>query len=208
LESLQITAESAGGIVFIDNDGQLIFLNQASTEAGRSDQPIPIPIISDACSPITWDFWEGDPITDDSLIRNDLVFTNVDSVSTEVKDQLSIDRRSRRLLSRPDQTWQNKADATAIASRLLNLRSNAYFHVDPIVFYGNAPILRIGDVIRYIRTLSNGTRVDANLLVIGTSWDYDVAGQTTTISTAPVTMVNAYSRWDSANWDSANWALP
>jgi hypothetical protein len=194
-------------MIFIDNDGQIMFLNQTSTQVGRSDQP-EIPVISDACSAETWDFWEGDPVTDDDLIRNDIVLTNVDGARVEVKDQLSIDRRLRRLLSREDQTWINSADATTVANNLINLRSNAYFHVDPIVFYGTAPILRVGDVVRYLRTLHSGTRVDVNLLVIGTSWDHNPSGEVTTISTAPVSGVNAFSRWDTAVWNTDIWALP
>jgi len=207
LETMQKTAQSDGGMLFIDNDGQLMFLNQSSTIGGRSDQPDPIPTLSDACEEGSWDFWEGDPVTDDTLIRNDVILTNLDGIQVRASDQLSIDRRARRLYDPDGQTWTNQTDAQKVAYTILALRSNAYFHVDPIVFYGDAPLLRIGDVIRYKRELSNGTKVDADLLVIGESWDYAPGKQVVTITTAPVTNVNAESRWDSANWDIALWTL-
>ena len=58
-------------------------------------------------------------------------------------------------------------------------------------------------MVRYVRTLPSGVRIDANLRVTGLSWDYGPGSESLTITTAPVSSYNAFARWDEAVWDAA-----
>ena len=101
-ESMVVTAESDGGEVFIDNDGKLAYLDRDSMVVGRTDHAQPTVILSDTCSPGTISFSER--AASDSLIRNQVVLTNVDSLQAAALDQDSIDVKGRRLLNLQAQT--------------------------------------------------------------------------------------------------------
>jgi hypothetical protein len=206
-ESIQVTAESAGGIVFIDNDGSLTYLGPNQILVGRTDQPKPIPVYSDGCQPDTRTFSDGDPITDDTDIRNVIRLTNLQDQVVSARNQQSVDLFGQRILALDQQTWYYDFQAQPIADGLLARFANIYFRVDEMTLYGESPDLRIGDVVRYIRTLTNGTRVDVNLRITGTSWSYSPLEHITVLATTPVTAINAFSRWDESTWDDDNWTF-
>jgi hypothetical protein len=225
--SMVVTAQSDGGEVFIDNDGALMYLGRDSMVHGRKDHAQPYCVFTDSCPSVNGTtiltFADGLPQTSDTLIVNDVILTNVDGLQATASDQNSMRSKGKRLLNpaQSSQTWSDQAQATNLASDLLSRYVNATYFINPLtVASGTIPDLRIGDLIRYVRTLPSGLRIDANLRVTALGWSVtpDASGtplETLSISTSPVTAFNAFSRFGTAVWatqgtpqtSDALWAL-
>jgi hypothetical protein len=208
-ETMQVTAESDGGLVLIDVDGALLYLDRDSLLVGRSDHAQPHTIFSDTCSDGTVPFSEGLPHASDENLYNHVVLTNVDDTQVVAIDQDSIDFKGRRVRPLQAQTWASAAAAQTLAEDLLQTYVLASYFLDPILLdalaVGPLPDLRLGDVIRYIKNLPNGVRIDANLRVSELAWAVAPGAETLLVTTSPVSAFNAFARWDSAVWDTDLW---
>lgn len=207
LESMQVTAESAGGLVAVDVDGQLLYLAAPAMTGGRTDHAQPVMVITDTC---TGDvpLWDGDLVTDDAVLINRVALTNVDGVQVVARDQLSIDRFRTRMLALDAQTWADPRDAQAIADDYVGRHAFLTARVEALSIHDRPPVApRVGDLIRYVRDFP-ADRVDVNLRVVALSWSTGPdAGELWQLSTAAASSINAFDRWDDgARWDTARWS--
>lgn len=185
LAEMQQVASSDGGVVMVDNDGAFMYLDRSTWLTGRDDAPetfvFSCPLLEDR---VSFDYWRGDPITDDDNVFTEVVFSNVDQETVRAEDRPAWARYGRRRLAQNQLLWRTTVEGQALADFTLNLRKSMYFSIEDLTLYPDAEevakpfpesmwhpfaSMRVGDKIRVRRVLPSGRSWDFDLLIIGTT---------------------------------------
>jgi hypothetical protein len=183
LAEMQQVASSDGGVIMVDMDGKFMYLDRSTWLTGRDDAPedfiFSCPLLDDA---ISFDYWEGDPVTDDDNVFTEVVFSNVDQETVRAEDRPAWARYGRRRLAQNTLLWRTVAEGQTLADFTLALRKTMYFSIENLTLYPDAEeqnksfpesmwypfaSIRVGDKIRVRRVLPSGRSWDFDLLVIG-----------------------------------------
>lgn len=212
LEEMQAVALSDGGILGVDADATLVYLDR-SWPVGRADQTT-VPVLTDnICSgPVV--VWDLTLATDDEL-ANVVTLTNVEKVTATAQDPASMTLYRRRTLEHDTDQWVTQAEGNTLAAALLARQRSASLRVDGFTLHLHDPTrnlwqtgidLRRGDLVRLIRsqTAVDGPElVDVNLIVWGIHHAITPSAWTVEAATTRAVSSNAWWRWDQAGitWD-------
>ena len=198
LEEMQVVAASDGGVVFVDVDGTLVYLDR-NWRAGRTDQEV-IPIVSDnVCSaPVV--VWDAVIATTDQNLADRVVLENRAGLVAAVGTSPGY------VLAHTDQQWTTQIEGDVLAALILDGTTPRRIRLEEFDLYLNDPAqpglwdlidLRRADRIRFLHdqrtTIGSTTRVDVNMLVDGLvhtitpdGWMMTVATTRAVIASLPV----------------------
>jgi hypothetical protein len=183
LAEMQQVAASDGGVIMVDMDGKFMYLDRSTWLTGRDDSPeafiFSCPLLPNETS---FDYWDGDPVTDDDNVYTEVVLSNVDQETVRAEDRPAWARYGRRRYAQNSLLWRTSAEGQALADFTLALRKTMYFSIENLALYPDAEeeakpfaesmwypfaAIRVGDKIRVRRVLPSGRSWDFDLLVIG-----------------------------------------
>jgi len=160
LEELQNVAASDGGLVGVDADGTVLYVDR-SWPAGRSDQTT-VPTVSDNVCTVPAVVWDLDVVVDDDVTANQVTLTNVAGVTVTAQDNDSISLMGGpRTLTRTGDQWIDQVAGQTLARYMVARRAPLWPRVEPFRLYLHDPNqpqlwpvgidLRVGDRMTLVR---------------------------------------------------------
>jgi hypothetical protein len=184
LEVMHHTADSDGGVVYIDTDGSFMYRDRRWVY-GRDDQ-MGTPTFDDICSSSdALDFWTGDPLIDETDVVNVVVMENENTVKVLRDNAASLGKYGRHAwLGGDGMLWRTFAEGVALADFILMRRADLYWRFTELQLYPTdenglwevVDDMRIGDEVIVRRTIRPGQQLVATCIIQGFKVEMTVGG--------------------------------
>jgi len=215
LEECQVVALSAGGILYADADGTLLYRDQLWTR-GRDDQPT-VPVFSDnVCTGDAVVVWDAELSTDDEHLATKVTLTNVagTTVTATTNDPLLLQGQPYPLTHPDPDQWTTAAQGQAVANATLNLYDKLTVGVrrfelhllDPTRSLWRTGIdMRLGDRIRFQHDFPVPSGVDVgtfDITAIVSTITHEITPEAWVVGvgTTPAVAATITQRWDRTQW--------
>ena len=173
LEEMHHTADSDGGVVYIDTDGSFMYRDR-DWRLGRDDQ-VNSWNFDDNCGDYSWEFSSGDPVVNTADVVNLVHMENVDRLKVDAQDVASLAKYGKHPFSKDGMLWRHQADAATLAQHILTQRADLYWRFTQLDLYPSesndllrlVTSLRIGDTMNVSRTMRPGQQLNLVCLVEG-----------------------------------------
>lgn len=218
LDEIKITAESDGGVVFVDTDGTLMYMGKERIFGRARGEQTSLPSFSDDCSGANLPYAAIEPILADNEFGNIITVANVsqgnDSPRAAIRvDTDSVNLNGRYLWSPRQLVICNAEWVDSLADFHLARRSTAFYRVNSFECY---PIhddrlwpallgLRIGDSLVVQRTPPESNTLIAPMICDGLRVESTPEMMKWTVRCSPGDKVEIANFWDFANWDEDVW---
>lgn len=218
LDEIKLTAESDGGVAFIDNDGTFMFMGQERVY-GRPRGPMtPLPSFSDDCSGANLPYAAIEPILADHEFGNVIVVSNVSQgtdspTAAKAVDDDSVNLNGPFKWSPPQLVLCNAEYVQPLADFQLSRRATAFYRINSFECY---PIhddrlwpallsMRIADSMIVQRTPPESNTIIAPMICDGMRIESTPNMMKWTLRCSPGDKVEIVNFWDFANWDQDVW---
>jgi hypothetical protein len=218
LDEIKLTAESDGGVVFIDNDGTFIYMGQERVYGRPRGPNTSFPSFSDDCSGVNLPYAAIEPVLADHEFGNVVTVSNVSQgtdspTAAIVADEDSINLNGRFKWSPSQLVLCNAEFVQPLADFQLSRRSTAFYRVNSFECYPVHddrlwPVLlgmRIGDSMVVQRTPPESNTMIAPMICDGLKIESTPDMMKWTIRCSPGDSVEIVNFWDFANWDEDVW---
>lgn len=215
LEEMEVVALSDGGLLFVDQDGTLVYADRGFI-AGRPDQSAVNYFTDNICNSTALVVWDLEQSSNDGQVADVVTLTNITPVTvtaTATAPPLGIHRN----YTHPESDlWSTTAEGQAVAGAALfryETPTVAYtwtlYPMDPQqpALFRAAVDLRIGDVARFARTqqAQGGGQALTDLSVLVTTISHDITPATWVagVSTSKALTYHIAQMWDATLfvWD-------
>lgn len=207
LEEMQHVALSDGGVVMVDADGTLVYVDRQWV-TGRADQ-VDVPTFSDNNCDAPLHVWDAEQTTDDTTIVNRVTLTSLADVTVTAANVASADLYGPQSIVRSGDQWVDADDGQALADYLVIRRGDAYLRLEPFVLHladPNQPGLwpagidrRIGDVVTWVHdqpTTTGTALVVIDVVVQSIAHEITPESWVTTIGTTRTVGTTVAPRYD------------
>lgn len=218
LDEVQLTAMSAGGIFFIDNDGTAMYMGQERVFGRVRPEGVPVPSFTDSCDPGGLPYAAIEPIVADHEFGNIVIVTNVSQGTDSPRAARAEDRDS--IIANGAQIWMpdqlvlcNANWVQPLADFQVARRAPAFYRINSFECY---PVhddrlwptllpMRIGDSLFISRTPPESVEIFSPMLCDGLRIEATPSMWKFVVRCSPGDSVEVTNFWDYDYWDAGSW---